>query len=177
MDRYFTPKLALSPPIIPALERYRRYPDPQGFIQQMPERHPQSSSAEVTGPVERPLARRRRSIGISDSAIQLIRRFLVALIFAAAATAMMVRGTGYSSATADGGKYFVSYKSTRNEVTRAEFEHVRFHNRVSTAAISAIAISLIVLAGWESIRSGGRRNPLNIGNDLARRVRLLRIKR
>lgn len=144
----------------------------------MPERHPQSSSAEITAPVERrPVPRRHRSIGISDSAIQLIRWFLIALIFAAAATAIIVRGSGYSGATSDGGKYFVSYKSMRYEVTRAEFEYVRFHNRVSTAAISAIAISLFVLAGWESIRNGGRRNPLNIGNDLARRVRLLRIKR
>jgi len=134
----------------------------------MSEQHPQK---EPIGP--RPGARHRRSIGISDSAIQLIRWFLIALVLAAA---IIVRGSGYSGATSDGGKYYVSYKSTRYEVTRAEFEHVRFDNRVSTTAISAIAISLFVL-GWESIRSGGKRNPLNIGNDLARRVRLLRIKR
>ncbi|HEX5241637.1 MAG TPA: hypothetical protein VFW23_00135 [Tepidisphaeraceae bacterium] len=144
----------------------------------MSEQHPQSSSTEIKEPIgPRPGARHRRSIGISDSAIQLIRWFLIALVFAAAAAAIIVRGSGYSGATSDGGKYYVSYKSTQYEVTRVEFEHVRFHNRVSTAAISAIAISLFVLAGWESIRSGGRRNPLNIGNDLARRVRLLRIKR
>ena len=144
----------------------------------MSKRHAQSSSAEITEPVElRPVARHRHSIGISDSAIQLIRWFLIALIFAAAATAIIVRGSGYSGATSDGGKYFVSYKSTRYEVTRAEFEYVRFHNRVSTAAMSAIAFSLIVLIGWESVRSGGKRNPLNIGTDLARRVRLLKIKR
>ena len=144
----------------------------------MPERHPQSSFAEIPEADElRSPARGHRSIGISDLAIQLIRGFLVALIFAATATALMVRGSGYTAATSEGGKYFVSYKSTRYEVTRAEFERVRFHNRVSTAAICAIAISLIALAGWESIRCGGRRNSLNIGNDLARRVRLLRIKR
>jgi len=144
----------------------------------MSEQHPQSSSTEIKEPIgPRPGARHRRSIGISDSAIQLIRWFLIALVFAAAATAITVRGTGYTGITAEGGKYFVRFKSTQYEVTRAEYEHVRFHSRVSTAAICAIAISLIVLGGWESIRSGGRRNPLNIGNDLARRVRLLRIKR
>jgi len=141
----------------------------------MSEQHPQSSSTEIKEPIgPRPGARHRRSIGISDSAIQLIHWFLIALVLAAA---IIARGSGYSGATSDGGKYYVSYKSTRYEVTRAEFENVRFHNRVSTAAISAVVISWIALGGWESIRSGGRRNPLNIGNDLERRVRLLRIKR
>jgi hypothetical protein len=109
--------------------------------------------------------------------VQLIRWFLVALFFAAAATALVVRGTGYGGASENSGRYFVSYKSTQHEVTRAEYEHVRLHNRVSTIAIGAMMICVFVLAGWESIRSRGRRNALNAGKDLARRVCLLRIKR
>jgi len=58
----------------------------------------------------------------------------------------------------EGGRYFITYKSTRYEVDRNEFEKTRWRNRVNGTSIATMMISLFSFIGFESVRFGGGRH-------------------
>src|SRR3954449_11436834 len=90
--------------------------------------------------------------------VNLIRWSLLTVFIASLATAVLVRSNGYTGVDAEGGKYFVKYKSTRYEVDRQEFEQTHWRNRVNAVAVATMMISLFAFIGFESIRFGGGRH-------------------
>lgn len=94
--------------------------------------------------------------------VMLIRWSLLAIFVASLATAVVVRSNGYTGAAAEGGKYFVTYKSARYEVDRNEFEETGWRNRVNGIAVATMMVSLFLFIGFESIRFGGGRAALSL---------------
>jgi hypothetical protein len=89
--------------------------------------------------------------------VSLIRWSLLTIFAASLAIAVSVRSNGYTGVATENGKYFLTYKSTRYEVDRNEFEQTRWRNRITWIAASAMMISLFTFIGFESIRPDRQR--------------------
>jgi hypothetical protein len=90
--------------------------------------------------------------------VTLIRWSLLSVFVASLATAVLVRSNGYTGVAAENGKYFVTYRSARQEVDRQAFEETRRRNRVNGIAVATMIVSLFAFIGVESARfAGGRR--------------------
>ena len=70
---------------------------------------------------------------------------------------VMVRGNGYGVA-AEGGMYYVTYKSTRYQVAHDEFEQTQWQNRVNGIAVATMMVSLFAFIDIESTRFGSGRH-------------------
>jgi hypothetical protein len=92
---------------------------------------------------------------VSQTMMTLIRWGLLTLFAASLATAVMVRSNGYTGVATEEDKYFVTYKSTRYEVSREEFEQTRWRNRVNGIAVWSMMLSLFTFIGFESVRFRG----------------------
>jgi hypothetical protein len=79
--------------------------------------------------------------------MRIFRWLLISVFFASVLTLCIVRSTGYTGAEEVGRKYFVNYKSTRTEVSRAEYEDVRWRSHVSTGAVVVMGVCLLGI-GW-----------------------------
>jgi hypothetical protein len=107
--------------------------------------------------------------------VKLIRWSLLTIFLASLATAVLVRSNGYTGVAMEAGKYFVTYKSTRYEVDRQEFEETRWRNRVNGIAVATMMISLFAFIGFESVRFGGGRHITSRCSGPGPRVRLLKL--
>jgi hypothetical protein len=108
--------------------------------------------------------------------VKLTRWCLLTVFVASLATAVLVRGNGYTAVAAEGGKYFVTYRSTRYEVDRQEFEQSRWRNRVNGVAVATMMISLFAFIGFESIRFGGGRHVTSRCCEPGPHVHLLKVQ-
>jgi hypothetical protein len=90
--------------------------------------------------------------------VNLIRWSLLVIFVVSLATAVTVRSNGYTGVESEGNNYYVTYKSTRYEVSHEEFEETRWRNRVNGIAVASMMISLFAFIGIESVRFGGRRH-------------------
>ena len=107
--------------------------------------------------------------------VKLIRWSLLTVFVASLATAVLVRSNGYTGVATEGGKYFVTFRSTRYEVDRHEFEQTRWRNRVNGVAGATMMISLFAFIGFESVRFGGGRHITSRCSGPGPRVRLLKV--
>jgi len=107
----------------------------------------------VVGPGQRMLVRY-----VPQAMVRLIRWTLLTIFVASLATAVLVRSDGYTGVAMEGGKYFVTYKSTRYEVERNEFEQTRWRDRVNGISIATMMISLFSFIGFELVRFGSGRH-------------------
>lgn len=107
--------------------------------------------------------------------VKLIRWSLLTVFVASLATAVLVRSNGYTGVATEGGKYFATYKSTRYEVDRQEFEQTRWRNRVNGVAVATMVISLFAFIGFESVRFGGVRHITSRCSLPGPRVHLLKV--
>jgi hypothetical protein len=107
--------------------------------------------------------------------VKLIRWSLLTLFIASLATAVLVRSNGYAGVATEGGKYFVTYKSTRYEVDRQEFEQTRWRDRVNGVAVATMMISLFAFIGFESVRFGRGQHITSRCGGPGPRARLLKV--
>jgi len=106
--------------------------------------------------------------------VKLIRWSLLTIFVASLAMAVSVRGNGYTGVATERGKYFVTYKSTRYEVDRGEFERTRWRNRVNGVAVATMMVSLFSFIAFESVRFGGGRHTTGRCSGPGPRARLLK---
>src|SRR5437764_11753842 len=86
----------------------------------------------------------------------LIRWCLFTVVVTSVATAVVVRSTGYTGVSTEAGKYFVTYKSARYEVSRDDFERTRRRDRINGVAVMCGMFSCFAFVGFESVRFRGR---------------------
>lgn len=63
--------------------------------------------------------------------------------------------SGYSHASMENGRYFVSYRSARYEVSKEEYDRVKFRDPLSFCAGMAMILSACGLGGLEQLRRSG----------------------
>lgn len=107
--------------------------------------------------------------------VKLIRWSLLTIFFASLATVVLVRSNGYTGVATEDGTYFVTYKSTRYEVDRNEFDQTRWRNRVNGIAVATMILSLFSFIGFESVRFGGGRHITSRCSGPEPHVRLLKV--
>jgi hypothetical protein len=77
---------------------------------------------------------------------------LLGLFVVSTCVTLTHRISGYTNASMDNGHYFASYRSTRYEVTKEEYDRVRFRDPLSFYAGMAMILSACGLGGLEKLR-------------------------
>ncbi|HYE17622.1 MAG TPA: hypothetical protein VEA69_04215 [Tepidisphaeraceae bacterium] len=89
--------------------------------------------------------------------LRVVRWTLLTAFVASVVTAVGVRQSGYTRASLEDGRYYASYRSTRDEVSAEEYERIWWRDRITQGAVFTMTLSLIAFAGLESVRFGGSR--------------------
>jgi hypothetical protein len=111
---------------------------------------------------------------VPQATMRLIRWSLLTIFVISMTAAVIVRSTGYTGVVSESGRFFVTYRSSRYEVSREAYEQARWRNRVAATAAVTMMVALFAFIGIELVRLGGRHITTRCSG-LAPRVRRLKL--